>query len=112
MTDRIDHAAAARRLLTEVASRFGGPDAMPLPAEGFLAAAQVHATLALVEQQRIDAVVKALGLAVEYQVVNAAGEVWAWTDTLRAAQHYLSQEPDGRIERRLVTEWEVVPDAG
>ena len=46
MSDRYDHAAEARRLLNE-----SGPYGVPLPEAS--AAAQVHATLALVEQQRI-----------------------------------------------------------
>lgn len=48
MTDRIDHAAEARRL-NKLASSVAGDAA----ARVVLAAAQVHATLALVEQQRI-----------------------------------------------------------
>lgn len=49
MTERIDHAAEARRALAAAAET-------PADVEGadpWLLAAQVHATLALVEQQRI-----------------------------------------------------------
>lgn len=57
MTDRIDHAAEARVLEKNAWAR-GGPfgDALirrPVERRDMLASAQVHATLALVEQQRI-----------------------------------------------------------
>lgn len=45
MSERIDHAAEARELLAKVGRG--------LSVEGCVAVAQVHATLALVEQQRV-----------------------------------------------------------
>lgn len=48
MSDRIDHAAAAQKLLDRVStSRLTSPEAAVL-----VAGAQAHSTLALVEQQR------------------------------------------------------------
>ena len=51
MTDRIDHFAEARRLMSAVTTRDWAEESPYVDRR--TAAAQVHATLALVEQQRI-----------------------------------------------------------
>ena len=56
MTDRIDHAGFARRLLNNSQGE------RIEQANVFVAAAQVHATLALVEQQRIANLIALAGL--------------------------------------------------
>lgn len=58
MSDRIDHAAEARKILDGPARRW--PDSADSQVE--IASAQVHATLALVEQQRIANVLAAAHL--------------------------------------------------
>lgn len=52
MTDRIDHAAEARRLTSAVTTRDWAEESPPY-VDRRTAVARVHATLALVEQQRI-----------------------------------------------------------
>lgn len=95
MTERIDHAAEARRLASLADAAYGQID----PRNGDMAVAQmvenqtlaiqaqVHATLALVEQQRIanliivagwvmDSTVGDVGHDLDKLRVGVAGEVW------------------------------------
>ena len=77
MTDRVDHAAEARALLAN-ADRYVTED-WPVQAgehkADILAAAQVHATLALVEQQRIANLIALAGASDSIRARQQAEEV-------------------------------------
>lgn len=81
MTERIDHAAEARRVLDNI------PHESLLGNSTALAWGQVHATLALVEQQRIanlitiagwvaDSRAEGVGYDLDNLRTGVAGEVW------------------------------------